>query len=240
MQASIDFGVKTFVLVSTDKAVRPTNIMGATKRVTELICLAAAQSGSATRFMAVRFGNVLGSNGSVIPLFKKQIAEGGPVTVTHPEMRRFFMMIPEAAELVLQAAAMGNGGEIFVLEMGESVRIVDLARKMILLSGLRPDEDIPIKFCGIRPGEKLYEELSMAEEDSIPTKHSQIRIFTGAPVSSRVVDRCLQNLAAHAKNRDAGGVVLCLKDVVVDYSPSSSVLRRALQPESRKVAVGSL
>ena len=178
-----------FVLVSSDKAVRPANVMGATKRVAELVCLAAGESFrdrarhrtgfTATEFMAVRFGNVLGSSGSVIPRFQSQIAAGGPVTVTHPEMRRFFMTIPEAAQLVLEAAAMGSGGEIFVLDMGAPVRIVDLARNLVLLSGLQPDVDIRIEFTGVRPGEKLFEEVSALEENTLATRHAKIRIFDG-------------------------------------------------------------
>lgn len=169
-------GVSTFVLVSTDKAVNPTNVMGASKRLAELICQGLQhQENSLTRFITVRFGNVLGSSGSVIPKFREQIAHGGPITITHPEITRYFMSIPEAAQLVLQAATMGNGGEVFVLDMGTPVRIIDLARDMIKLSGLQ-EQDIQIEFTGLRPGEKLYEELLADDENTLPTSHEKLRI----------------------------------------------------------------
>jgi FlaA1/EpsC-like NDP-sugar epimerase len=190
----------------------------------ELIC-----STAGPKFRAVRFGNVLGSSGSVIPLFKRQIAAGGPVTVTHPEIRRFFMTIPEAAELVLQASAMGRGGEIFALDMGEPVRIQDLARNLILLSGLKPDVHIRIEFTGIRPGEKLYEELSGIEEDTVSTRHAKIRIFTGNGPSQEAISRCLEDLRRATEARDAGGVVLSLKELAPDYNPSSFLLRKAFK-----------
>jgi FlaA1/EpsC-like NDP-sugar epimerase len=221
-------GVKTVVLVSSDKAVRPVSIMGATKRMAELVCLAANQEEKRTRFLAVRFGNVLGSNGSVIPRFRRQIAAGGPVTVTHPDMRRYFMTIAEAAQLVLQAAALGTGGEVFVLDMGEPVRILDLARKMILLSGLAPDADIRIEFSGIRPGEKLCEELSAYEEDTLPTRHSQIRVFSGSGVQREALSRCLEDLRDAVAARDREGAVLGLQELIPEYDPSTFVLRRAV------------
>ncbi len=224
VRAAVAAGVEDFVLVSSDKAVRSTNVMGATKRLAELICCSAGP-----RFRAVRFGNVLGSSGSVIPLFQRQIAAGGPVTVTHPEIRRFFMTIPEAAELVLQSASMGQGGEIFVLDMGEPVRIQDLARHLILLSGFDPDVDIRIEFSGLRPGEKLYEELSGLEEDTVPTSHSQIRVFTGRGASQDTLWRCLEELRRSTEARDAESALLSLKELVPDYNPSTYLLKRTLK-----------
>mgnify|MGYP001032254450 CR=1 FL=1 len=177
-EAAGRFGTKVFVMISTDKAVNPSSVMGATKRMAELI-IGQQNTAGKTIFTAVRFGNVLGSSGSVVPLFSRQIAAGGPVTVTHPEMKRYFMTIPEAVQLVIQAGAMAKGGEVFILDMGEPVKIVDLARDLIKLSGLEPDKDIKIIYTGVRPGEKLFEELLTAEEGSCATRHK--RIYTAKP-----------------------------------------------------------
>jgi FlaA1/EpsC-like NDP-sugar epimerase len=189
------FGVQRFVLISTDKAVNPTSVMGATKRDAEIYLQALSQR-SSTRFVTLRFGNVLGSAGSVIPIVQEQIARGGPVRVTHPVMRRYFMTIPEASQLVMQAGAMGQGGEIFILDMGEPVRIVDLARDLITLSGLRPGEDIAIELTGVRPGEKLFEELSTDAEHADKTKHPKIYIGRVKPhawdATTTAVDALLQ------------------------------------------------
>jgi FlaA1/EpsC-like NDP-sugar epimerase len=173
VELSAEFEVEHLVLISTDKAVRPTNVMGATKRIAEQIVQKIAESPS-RNFVAVRFGNVLGSRGSVVPTFLRQIQSGGPVTVTHPEMRRYFMTIPEAVQLVLQAGAIGKGGEVFVLDMGEPVRILDLATDLIRLSGLEVGADIEIRFTGTRPGEKLYEELFFNSEGALPTDHPKV------------------------------------------------------------------
>ncbi len=226
--AAAEHGVEDFIMISSDKAVRPTNVMGATKRVAELLLLA-LQNGR-TKYVAVRFGNVLGSNGSVIPIFKKQIAAGGPVTVTHPDMRRFFMTIPEACQLVLQAAVIGEGGQICVLDMGEPVKIVDLARNLILLSGLRPDDDIKIEFTGMRPGEKLYEELNTLCEETAPTAHEKIYIFAGNGMPEGDMDRWLDSLREACEARDVGRLVVAPKgDHVLDYSPSAHLLKRAIE-----------
>jgi FlaA1/EpsC-like NDP-sugar epimerase len=173
---SSEFGAETFVMVSTDKAVNPTIVMGASKRIAEIYAQAKNTQSKNTKYITTRFGNVLGSNGSVIPLFRKQMEKGGPLTVTHPEITRFFMTIPEACQLVLEAGSMGKGGEIFIFDMGKSIKIVDLAKKMIQLSGLQEGRDIQIKYTGMRPGEKLYEELLADEENTLKTHHPKIMV----------------------------------------------------------------
>jgi FlaA1/EpsC-like NDP-sugar epimerase len=192
-------GGEAFVLISTDKAVNPTSVMGATKRMAEMY-IQGIQQEEGPKFLAVRFGNVLGSTGSVIPMFKKQIQDGGPVTVTHPEMQRYFMTIPEAAQLVLQAASIGEGGEIYLLDMGEPIKIVDLARDLIKLSGLRPDEDVQIVFMGIRQGEKLFEELSLDMEDVDTTTHKKIFLVQSNGCSSEKVSKLIEDLQEMRKD----------------------------------------
>ena len=230
--AAAEHGVEDFVMISTDKAVRPTSIMGVTKRLAEL-AVNSLQNGQ-TRFVSVRFGNVLGSNGSVIPLFKKQIEAGGPVTVTHPDMQRYFMTIPEASQLVLQASTMGTGGEVFVLEMGEPVKIVDLARNLILMSGLRPDEDIRIEFTGVRPGEKLYEELRTFEELTSPTRHNKIKVLIGPAFTYSEMKAHIAALQHICVERDVARLVLHWKEIVPEYNPSSYVLQCILAAKRPK------
>ena len=233
-QAAAEHGAEEFVLISSDKAVHPTSVMGATKRLCEL--LIRSLPASQTRFVAVRFGNVLGSNGSVIPLFKQQISNGGPVTVTHPDMQRYFMTIPEASQLVLQASVMGQGGEIFVLEMGAQVKIVDIARKLILLSGLVPDTDIKIEFSGIRPGEKLYEELNLNDEETIATSHRKIKMFMGRGGSTSQILSQLNHLRHLCDNRRLGEIVPLMQELVPEYVASEHVLSLAAAEPPRKRA----
>lgn len=212
-------GVPQFLMISSDKAVNPTSVMGTTKRVAELAL--AALDGSCTRFVSVRFGNVLGSNGSVIPVFREQIAAGGPVTVTHPEMRRYFMTIPEAVQLVLLASTMGNAAEIFILHMGEPVKVDDLAKNMIRLSGKIPGKDIEIRYVGMRPGEKLFEELNCSDEDSLPTQHPKIRVFRGPAPSPLFVDDWLAEMRRIMESGDERSIIVHLMKIVPEYVPDA-------------------
>ncbi len=222
-EVSRAYEVERFVFVSTDKAVRPSNVMGATKRVAELLMQSYNGSCHPTRFMAVRFGNVIGSSGSVIPVFKKQIEEGGPVTVTHPEVTRYFMTIPEAAQLILQAGAMGEGGETFVLDMGQPVNILDLAHDLIRLSGFEPNKDIEVKFIGLRPGEKLYEELITEGEGINPTSHERIFVLRKEPCNLRTLNERINELLALANEQDALGIKNKLKEILPEYTPYQQV-----------------
>ncbi len=217
---SLIHGVEKFVFVSTDKAVNPTNVMGATKRIAEMY-ISCMQQEQQTKFITTRFGNVLGSNGSVIPLFRKQIEKGGPLTLTHKDITRFFMTIPEASQLVLEAGSMGEGGEIFIFDMGESVKIFDLAKNMIKLSGLRYPQDIDIKITGLRPGEKLYEELLANGENTMPTYHQKIKIskvrdLDYAKTRSKIDELCITNLFFN------GNTVKLMKEIVPEYVSKNS------------------
>ena len=214
--------VKTFVLISTDKAVNPTTVMGTTKRLAELIIQAYAQK-SRTKFVAVRFGNVLNSNGSVVPLFKRQIENGGPVTVTHPEITRFFMTIPEAARLVIQAGSMAKGGEIFVLDMGKPVKILDLAMDMIRISGYTPGVDMKIEFTGLRPGEKLYEELLQDEEGTSETSHDGIFVGSPSNITWEDIVRILDDLRDALATFSDDEIIACLKRNVPTYHPERNM-----------------
>jgi len=226
-------GVEKFVLISTDKAVNPTNVMGASKRLAEMVCQG-LQANGGMRFIMVRFGNVLGSSGSVIPRFREQIAAGGPVTVTHPEITRYFMSIPEAAQLVLQSALMGRGGEIFVLDMGEPVRIADLAREMIRLSGLSED-DIKIVFTGLRPGEKLYEELLADDEHTLATPHPKLRVAQAREVDAAWITQAIEWIADHA-DADELTVKRQLTEWLVEYrQPEHDIAVQTLVPGSRAI-----
>ncbi|HQI73954.1 MAG TPA: nucleoside-diphosphate sugar epimerase/dehydratase [Smithella sp.] len=230
MEKAVQYKVDRFVLVSTDKAVRPANVMGASKRVAELIMQ--CQQGNGTRFMAVRFGNVVGSSGSVIPLFRRQIEMGGPVTVTHPEVKRFFMTIPEAAQMILQAGTMGNSNEIFILRMGTPVKIADMARDLIRLSGKEPDVDIKIVYTGLREGEKLYEELITVGEDIQPTVHRKVMVLRSNDFFDGIKDQReagkklhdkIEELKALAGRYDATGIKMKLREIVPEYTPQKKV-----------------
>ncbi len=219
LEVAQNFAAERFVFVSTDKAVRPTNVMGASKRMAELLLQEKARQNN-RHHMAVRFGNVIGSSGSVIPLFKRQIEQGGPVTVTHPEVVRYFMTIPEAAQLILQAGAMGEGGEIFILDMGSPVKILDLARDLIRLSGFKPGEDIEIRFIGLRPGEKLYEELITDGEGIVPTHHEKIMVLRGGGCDPNWLSKKIEELRQLAEIQDASGIRGKLKEILPEYQPN--------------------
>jgi FlaA1/EpsC-like NDP-sugar epimerase len=237
-ELAIEHSIDRFVFISTDKAVNPSSVMGATKRCAEIYLQSLAPRSQVTKFMAVRFGNVLGSSGSVVPTFAKQIADGGPVTVTHPEVSRFFMTIPEAVTLVLEASALGEGGEIFMLDMGKPVKIVDLAAQMILLSGLRPYEDIDIVFTGLRPGEKLEEVLSYSCEHVMPTEHPQITRLISPMQHYAEVRPLIDELASAAEGPDLSADELkrLLVKVVPEYTPFVS----SVADTSRNDTGGSL
>jgi FlaA1/EpsC-like NDP-sugar epimerase len=216
------FEAEDFVHISTDKAVNPSNIMGVTKRVSELVILALQDQ--QTRFVALRFGNVLGSNGSVVPIFERQIANGGPVLVTHPDATRYFMTIPEAVQLVLQASTMGHGGEIFILKMGDQVPIVKLAHNLIRLSGYEPGKDIKIVFTGLRPGEKLVEELLLEQEGVLATSHEDVCVLNGGTVDFRRLRKSLDDLARIVETKNVDALVAKLREIVPEYTPSEEIL----------------
>lgn len=222
---SVNYNVDRFIFVSTDKAVNPTNVMGASKRIAEIYIQSLGKV-SNTKFITTRFGNVLGSNGSVIPRFKKQIEQGGPITITHPDITRYFMTIPEACQLVLEAAGMGNGGEIFVFDMGKSVKIIDLARKMILLSGLKEDKDIKISITGLRPGEKLFEELLADSENTLPTHHSQILIGKVREFDFQQVKGIIEGLIAAFDTQNNELIVQRMKELVPEFKSNNSVFQK--------------
>lgn len=248
---AVKYGVLKFVMVSTDKAVNPTNVMGATKRIAEIYVqslnnslhhrtesflnglsyINALEEKPETKFITTRFGNVLGSNGSVIPRFKQQIEKGGPVTVTHPEITRYFMTIPEACRLVLEAGCMGNGGEIYVFDMGQSVKIVELAKKMIRLAGLIPNQDIQIQYSGLRPGEKLYEELLNDNENTMPTHHQKIMVGKVREYDFNEIVQQLEELENHALRNDDRSVVLAMKGLVKEYKSKNSVFEELDQKQ---------
>jgi FlaA1/EpsC-like NDP-sugar epimerase len=218
VETALKIGLERFVLVSTDKAVRPTSVMGATKRLAEML-IECANGISGPRFMSVRFGNVIGSSGSAIPIFQEQIARGGPVTVTHPEASRYFMSISEAAQLILQAGAMGEGGEIFVLDMGKPVRIVDMARDLIRLHGFEPEQDIPIEFIGLRPGEKLSEELITQGEGIVATAHEKILVLRGNACDLNNLNAHIDELLAISHTYDPPAIKRKLHEIVPEYAP---------------------
>ena len=217
VEASHQFGVERFIMISTDKAVRPANVMGATKRVSEMIT--SCYASNPTHFVSVRFGNVLGSEGSVVHLFKKQIERFGPVTITDPEITRYFMTIPEASKLILQAGALGEGGEIFILDMGTPIKIVDMARDLIKRSGFKPDVDIEIKFIGLRPGEKLHEELITEGEGIVRTPYEKIFVLKGDTCDLNWLNQKIEELVKLAKEQDTPGIKSKLKEIIPEYQP---------------------
>jgi FlaA1/EpsC-like NDP-sugar epimerase len=230
LNLALRYDVKHFVMISTDKAVNPTSIMGASKRSAEMLVLQAAHK-SGKSFVVVRFGNVLGSRGSVVPIFKLQIAQGGPITITHPDICRYFMTIPEAVQLVLQAAVIGRGGEVFMLDMGQPVKIVDLAKDLIRLSGYEVGKDIDIVFTGLRPGEKLFEELFIKGEQYEPTQHEKIRIVRNASgIVPENLESIVEALCEAANNNDPYLIIDLLELLVLEYTPKYS--RSELQAEA--------
>lgn len=246
---AVNYGVEKFVMISTDKAVNPTNVMGASKRIAEIYvqtyfnhlsktnALLNGSDSVHTRFITTRFGNVLGSNGSVIPRFKAQIDKGGPVTVTHPEITRYFMTIPEACQLVLEAGSMGNGGEIYVFDMGKSVKIVELANKMIKLSGLIPNKDITIEYSGLRPGEKLYEELLNDLENTLPTHHHKIMIAKVREYDFQQVEKQIDVLINIAKNQNEREIVLKMKELVPEFKSNNSIYEELDQKQKNGIDI---
>lgn len=250
-ELALKFGVQKFVMISTDKAVNPTNVMGASKRVAEIFVQSLFHSyqkdhhaetkihdqteAEVTKFITTRFGNVLGSNGSVIPRFKEQIQNGGPITVTHPEITRYFMTIPEACRLVLEAGSMGDGGEIYIFDMGKSVRIVDLAKKMIRLSGLVPNQDIAIEFSGLRPGEKLYEELLNDHENTIPTHHEKIMIAKTREYDFGIIEKQIDELIRLSCQYKDRQVVVKMKEIVPEFKSNNSIYEELDQVRSIQV-----
>jgi FlaA1/EpsC-like NDP-sugar epimerase len=223
----VQYGAKKFVMVSTDKAVNPSNVMGASKRIAEKYVQALHYKNvfdkvHSTKFITTRFGNVLGSNGSVVPLFKKQIEKGGPITITHPEIIRYFMTIPEACQLVLEAGSMGNGGEVYIFDMGKPVKIIDLARKMIQLAGYKADKEIKIKIIGLRPGEKLYEELLNDTSKTLPTHHEKIMIAQDVEEDYYQIIKDIDQLIAISLYKENVEIVKYMKKIVPEYKSLNS------------------
>jgi len=236
---AVEHNVEKFVMISTDKAVNPTNVMGASKRIAEIYVQSLSEyqkqknpDKTSTQFVTTRFGNVLGSNGSVIPRFRKQIERGGPLTVTHPEITRYFMTISEAVQLVLQAGSIGSGGEIYVFDMGEPVKLYDMAIQMIKLSGLKPDKEIKIVFTGLRPGEKLFEELLNDDENTLPTHHSKIRVASTRAYSYETMSKEINYLISLTKQHNNNDMVRQMKKIVPEYLSENSIYSNLDQPST--------